>query len=737
LTNEGVVLPADGLLLSGYSVQCDESAMTGEPHALDKDSLHDPFLISGTNVVNGVGEMLVINTGVNSLNGRSMMALKVEPEDTPLQQKLDLLANAIAKMAFYLVISMTILLAGLYFIFNAESKEAVVIFSDLILLLILAVTIVVVAVPEGLPLAVTLSLAQATVKMLKDNNLVRNLSACETMGNATTICSDKTGTLTLNQMTVVESYLMEQNFEKDKYAEFKGLFQSSSLQKVLSLVARSINVNSTAGEVKNKNGDVVIEGSKTEIALLNFFISLDRPYQTDRQTTEMLQVEPFSSEKKRMSCVISIPQDEELNKTLGLDGSTTKYVFVKGAAEIVLRSCTKLINKNGKIVQISAEKRQELQGIVSKYARGALRTICGALVPLGHDATGIDNEGHVIDGSDLVLAGLFGIMDPLRPEVVEAVKKCISAGVVVRMCTGDSTDTATAIAKGCNIIISDDDIIIEGPKFRTLSEAELDQVLPKLRVLARSSPLDKQILVRNLKRLGETVAVTGDGTNDAPALATADVGFAMGIAGTEVAKEAADIILMDDNFASLVKAVVWGRCVFDAIRKFLQFQLTVNVSAVVITVVTALYTTVTDRRKPEAVLTAIQLLWVNLIMDTLAALAFATDAPSDALLNRLPSKRTDPIISPSMFNMIVGQALYQIFVCLLFYFGGPSWFTNDNRGLDYVPPGGYETATYVFNIFIFCQVFNEINCRVIGKEKNVFVGYYSINVDFWRIQSLF
>ncbi|KAJ3346499.1 Calcium-transporting ATPase 10, plasma membrane-type [Kappamyces sp. JEL0680] len=718
----GVVLPADGVLVSGHDISCDESSMTGEPFAIEKDAAKDPFLLSGTNVVNGVGNMIVIGTGTNSLNGRSMAALQVEQEDTPLQQKLNLLADAIAKFAFYLAAFMIVVLAAFYFAFPPPGgrSNAVDIVEDLLLLVILAVTVVVVAVPEGLPLAVTLSLAQATMQMLKDNNLVRNLSACETMGNATTICSDKTGTLTLNKMSVVESMLVGRKLDRTKQNEMLA-DMDGRLQKVMALVARSVNVNSTAEEVETKDG-VVLNGSKTEIALLGFLAGVGFPYQQDRASTTVPNIKPFSSERKRASCIVEIDADPELDAALGVQartGDKAQFLCVKGAAEIVLRCCNKTLDDSGRIQELSVSKRQELEGMISDYADEALRTICCAILPLDESCTGLDDEGNIIDDSNLVFCGIFGIMDPLRPEVAAAVAKCQKAGVVVRMVTGDSTATARAIARGCGILAADG-VVMEGPAFRKLSEQELNAVLPKLQVLARSSPLDKQILVRNLKRLGETVAVTGDGTNDAPALAQSD-----GIAGTEVAKEASDIILLDDNFASLVKAVVWGRCVFDAIRKFLQFQLTVNVSAVAVTVVTALYTTVTGERKPVGALTAIQLLWVNLIMDTLAALAFATDKPSDALLNRKPSRRTDPIISPAMFNQIVGQAIYQIVVCLVTYFAGPYWFKNSTEGLTKIPPGGFDTATIVFNTFIFCQLFNEINCRSITKNQNVFEGFFA------------
>jgi Ca2+-transporting ATPase len=509
----GVVVPADCVLISGFNVSCDESAMTGEPHAIEKEPHEDAFLLSGTNVVNGIGKAVVICTGVNSLNGRSLLALEVEPEETPLQQKLNQLADLIAKIAFVLACSMIVILAITYFSVNPGVSDGVKISSDLLTLLILAVTVVVVAVPEGLPLAVTLSLAHATLQMLKDNNLVRHLSACETMGNATTICSDKTGTLTLNKMTVVESILMETKFEKDKEAEFSQNIQniSSVHKKIASLVANSLNVNSTANETRNKDGDMVLTGSKTEIALLEFWRKMGFPFQKDRESTEIVNVIPFSSERKRMTCVVKYPLDNETAAAMDLPQSSLpdrEFIYVKGASEIVLRCCNRVLSKSGKILPMTPELHQWYEKLIASYADEALRTICCAIKPVAPGQSGVESDGTIVDDKDLVLVMLFGILDPLRPEVPAAVARCQRAGVVVRMVTGDSEPTARAIARGCGILTADG-IVMEGPKFRKLSEKELDEVLPKLQVLARSSPLDKQILVNNLKRLGQTVAVTG------------------------------------------------------------------------------------------------------------------------------------------------------------------------------------------------------------------------------------
>ncbi|KAH6562201.1 hypothetical protein BASA62_009342 [Batrachochytrium salamandrivorans] len=752
----GDIIVADGVLAEGFNVQTDESTLTGEPNSVPKDLSRDPFLLSGTKVVNGLGRMLVVATGINSLNGRSLLALEVEPEATPLQEKLGRIADMIAKFGVIAAFSMVVILLIAYFIASPISgKESFQISQDVVALFILAITIVVVAVPEGLPLAVTISLAHATLCMLKDNNLVRHLAACETMGNATTICSDKTGTLTMNKMTVVEGVLIDAAFKHEDIPESLQKTLQTNLSadksaKLVSFVCMTLNVNSTASESLNKEGVLSFTGSKTEVALLEYTRLLGVEYKTSRETVRMMAIEPFSSERKRMSCVVRAPLDMELELFLGLDsdeqshpGATTRdWVCVKGASEIILGLCDRYVDSKGRVQPLSDQTREMFSGLISTYASNALRTIGAAVRPIDDmldkgeksDSSSQDEEQQCIpDDSRLIFVGLFGIQDPLRPEVPAAVASCQAAGIVVRMVTGDNIQTARAIARACGILTADG-VSMEGPEFRTLGQAEMDKILPNLQVLARSSPLDKQILVNNLRRLGETVAVTGDGTNDAPALASADVGFSMGIAGTDVAKEASDIILMDDNFASLVKAVIWGRCVYDAIRKFLQFQLTVNVSAVSLALITSFVTTISGLKTMVSVLSAVQLLWINLIMDTFAALALATDPPSPDLLDRKPSSRSESIISGDMFMMIVGQAIYQIIVCLTLFFCGPRWWgTNGSTAseIEAIKESGVDitTATIIFNTYVFCQVFNEVNCRSITrKNKNVFKGFFANNM---------
>ncbi|KAI8818278.1 uncharacterized protein EV422DRAFT_176948 [Fimicolochytrium jonesii] len=734
----GDVLPADGVLLQGFNVETDESSLTGEPVNIRKDMVKDPFLLSGTKAVSGMGKFLVIATGVNSFNGRTMLALEVEAEETPLQSKLSKLADEIAKFGVGAAGVMIVILLITYFAITKGQRPGDEIAQSLINIFITAITLVVVAVPEGLPLAVTLALAHATIKMLADKNLVRHLSACETMGNATTICSDKTGTLTLNRMTVTSCLIGDHEFHKeDLPGKLKDMYNER--KELLQFMTLGVNINSTASEGKNKDGETVFNGSKTEIALLNLTKGLGFPYQPDRDNTKVVDLQPFSSERKRMSAVIELAHNAEFEAKTGITHgpSVTNgkryWVHVKGASEIVLRICDSYVDEHGTTQPLTDKVRQRYEQLIDSYAKQALRTICAAFKPTAHSGETTERkEGEGMDDEEgLTLYAIFGIQDPVRPEVPGAVKQCMDAGIRVRMVTGDNIATAKAIATECKIY-TEGGIVMEGPAFRKLSEEQMDEMLPRLQVLARSSPLDKQILVRALKRLGETVAVTGDGTNDAPALKGSDVGFSMGITGTEVAKEASDIVILDDNFASIVKAVLWGRSVFDSVRKFLQFQLTVNVSAVLITIVTAIDTTAskeTGKHIPESALTAVQLLWVNLIMDTLAALALATDPPTPDLLQRKPSRRNERLVNFPMARMIIGQAIYQIVVCLVIYWMAPIWWPVDpsipKTDEDYynMDTGkSHSQSTMVFNVFVFCQVFNEINARSITRDLNIFKG---------------
>ncbi|KAG7412212.1 hypothetical protein DER46DRAFT_500329 [Fusarium sp. MPI-SDFR-AT-0072] len=707
----GDLIPADGIFIDGHNVKCDESTVTGESDALKKtpgakcfidDPMRtkepDPFIISGSRVLEGMGTFVVTSVGVNSSFGKIMMSVRTDIESTPLQKKLEGLAVAIAKlgggasllMFFILLFRFCASLPG----DDRPAEEKASTFVDL---LVVAIAIIAVAVPEGLPLAVTLALAFATTRLLKENNLVRVLRACETMGNATCICSDKTGTLTTNKMTVTAGRFGSSSFTSDIPTWASNL--SPDTRK---LITQSVAVNSTAFEGTNE-GDAAFIGSKTETALLQ--LAKDhlgmQSLSEARANEQIVLIEPFNSVKKYMLAVIKVQAGYR--------------VLIKGASEIMVSFCSTEVNPSTGAVE--PLDRKAADDAIMAFARKSLRTI-GLVYKDFEEMPDLENLG------DLTLLGIVGIQDPVREGVPQAVQNARRAGVVTRMVTGDNLVTARAIATECGIFT--DGIVMEGPDFRKLSEEELDKIIPRLQVLARSSPDDKRILVTRLKVLGETVAVTGDGTNDAPALKAADIGFSMGISGTEVAKEASEIILMDDNFASIITALKWGRAVNDAVQKFLQFQITVNITAVLLSFVTSMYDD-----KMEPILKAVQLLWINLIMDTMAALALATDPPTDSILDRPPQPKSAPLITMNMWKMIIGQSIFQVVVVLVLYFAGDSILGYNTS----IAAEKLQLDTIIFNMFVWMQIFNELNCRRLDNKFNVFVGIHR-NLFFILINAI-
>jgi len=598
----GDLIPADGIFISGHNVVCDESSATGESDQMKKmsgdevmahietgASLYklDPFIISGSKVLEGVGTYVVTAVGVHSSYGKLMMSFTSENEPTPLQAKLNTLASQISKIGCVIALLLFIVLVIRFLVHlpnntGTPSQKG----QEFLQILIVSITIIVIAVPEGLPLAVILALAFAVTRMLKDNNLVRVLRACEAMGNITTVCTDKTGTLTLNKMTVVAGTLSNDvSFAEPEEIVYQneeqvnpGAAASDALDVPMStlasrlsteikeLLVQSIAINSTAFESR-EDGKQTFIGSKTETALLSFsstFLGM-RPVSEERANAEIVQMIPFDSRRKCMAAVIRI--------------SDFHYrLLVKGAPEILLRQCTHIVTDvAGPLKATELSDFNSITRTIDTYATKSLRTIAMAYRDFSYwppyEAKTMPNDPKeaVFEDvfQDMVFLGVVGIRDPVRLGVKEAVAQCQHAGVCVRMVTGDSVKTAVAVAQECGIY-TPGGRVIEGPEFRKLSRMQMDEIIPDLQVLARSSPEDKRILVKRLKALGETVAVTGDGTNDGPALKTADVGFSMGIAGTEVAKEASSIVLMDDNFASIVKALEWGRTINDAVKKFLQ-----------------------------------------------------------------------------------------------------------------------------------------------------------------------
>ncbi|XP_062365696.1 plasma membrane calcium-transporting ATPase 4 isoform X4 [Cinclus cinclus] len=781
----GDLLPADGILIQGNDLKIDESSLTGESDQVKKSMDKDPMLLSGTHVMEGSGRMVVTAVGINSQTGiiftllgagegdeekkvkkgenalskksgapenrnkaktQDGVALEIQPlksqegveneekekkkvkvpkkEKSVLQGKLTRLAVQIGK-AGLIMSAITVIILVLYFVidtFGVQKRpwlaECTPIYIQyFVKFFIIGVTVLVVAVPEGLPLAVTISLAYSVKKMMKDNNLVRHLDACETMGNATAICSDKTGTLTMNRMTVVQAFVGDTHYRQIPDPE-------AILPKVLDLIVHGVAINSAYTSKilpPEKEGGLPRQvGNKTECALLGFVLDLKQDYQAVRNEVpeeKLYKVYTFNSVRKSMSTVLR-------------SGGGFR-MYSKGASEIILRKCTKILDKNGEPRVFKVKDRDEMvKKVIEPMACHGLRTICLAFRDFPADAEpDWDSENEIL--SDLTCIAVVGIEDPVRPEVPDAILKCQRAGITVRMVTGDNINTARAIATKCGILLPGEDFLcLEGKEFNRLirnekgevEQEQLDKIWPKLRVLARSSPTDKHTLVKGIidSTVGDqrqVVAVTGDGTNDGPALKKADVGFAMGIAGTDVAKEASDIILTDDNFTSIVKAVMWGRNVYDSISKFLQFQLTVNVVAVIVAFTGACIT-------QDSPLKAVQMLWVNLIMDTFASLALATEPPSESLLLRKPYGRNKPLISRTMMKNILGHAVYQLTIIFTLLFAGEKFFDIDSGRNAPLHSPPTEHYTIVFNTFVMMQLFNEINARKIHGERNVFEAIY-------------
>jgi len=809
----GQLLPTDGLLLQGSDMKLDESSLTGEPKLIYKTGPTDPFLLAGTKVMEGNGRMIAVSVGEFTMAGQIKKKVyggdvdtdkkdEVDGDDevenaSALFAKLDDMAWQIGKGGI-IIAALSVLILFLKLVYhNAtndgwHSEDA----GEVLEFIITGITILVVAIPEGLPLAVTLSLAFSLRKMQAENNLVKHLEATETMGNCTTICTDKTGTLTTNLMTARRAYIGDESF---KFTDTKTIGQvvasSGFNTDYIKLLGQAISLDTTANLEPKKtaeaqaavqsgtsmqelgaNGHLQGEGNPTESALLvlanDFGVwyddvrknpefsdgSTDKPYGTKQYS--------FSSSRKMMSWLVPL-------------GGGKFRIFSKGAPDILLKRCVSKLNNAAQAVSFgSGEMAVVERDALTAFAKDGMRTLCIAyrdfdseqdwekvLPPTEEDSkTGAKAPADVYEAeTKLTLLSIVGIEDPIRAEVPGAVEKCYSAGVDVRMVTGDNLQTAISIATKAGILRKEHftdyenavlkaDFAMEGATFRSrvqppdksggLDMEEFNKIWPKLRVLARSSPTDKEILVKGLKDSelykdeatcaallaefgieiypdGQVVAVTGDGTNDAPALVKADVGFSMGITGTSIAKDACDIILRDDNFASIVTALKWGRNVYDSIQKFLQFQLTVNVAAVSIAFIGAVHLS-------ESPLSAVQLLWVNLIMDALASLALATEPPTEDLLLRKPYGRHAPLITKRMYAFIFGHSAYQMTVILwLLYYGDIAFDIESGRGKFHGENEVFtQHYTMIFNSFVLMQLFNEFNARKLYGERNVFEGIF-------------
>jgi Ca2+-transporting ATPase len=812
----GDEIPADGRLVKAKDLYVDQSLMTGESEPVKKavrpadDTSDGPdkpgCLYRGTQIVDGMGEMIVTEVGDATYLGQIARKLSAEDEEeeeaaegasddeskrvkrkltiskelTPLQEKLTALAELISKVGYIaaILIFAALILRG---IINGTihvphtGHDAFAVFKELLDAFVLMVIIIVVAVPEGLPMSVTVSLALAMRKMTRANSLVRQLVACETIGSATVICSDKTGTLTQNRMQVVRINLPGRSYDRSA-ANWPKLHSQDWIADGRPEAVLVVNaaLNSTAN-LETKEGKVVVVGNSTEGSLLQWLRENGIPYETMRADYPPVYQMHFSSERKRMTTVIEKPDGRLL-------------VLVKGAPEVLLEQAKQILGPEGTSQPLTQEARQVVLGELRDAASRAMRTLgfAWAELPAGTPAT--EDALHAMHDrleDNLVFAGFVAIQDPLREDVKDAVAKCRSAGIGVKMITGDNVETARAIAYEIGLvdrrdapINTPDAVILTSDRFGQLSDEELKALLPRLAVVARARPLDKFRLVKLLQELGEVVAVTGDGTNDAPALKKADVGLAMGIAGTEVAKEASKIVLLDDSFSTIVKAVQWGRSLYENIQRFIQFQLTINVSALTIAFLGPLVFGV------KAPFTVLQLLWINVIMDTFAAIALCSEPPRAGVMDLPPKQRDENIVSPAMrWNIGVTATFFVVVMLgLLVLMKGtptkPGLFAHEGTGLWSFESAGsrvevpaknlehfkgdewkivaqegdpdsikeldgqqgevaftvFQVALF-FSIYVFFQVWNQINCRSLTPETSGFHHLFG-NVAFLTIAGI-
>ena len=703
MLNAGDEIPADGILLSAVSVQVNESSLTGEPMAtkttveadFDKDATYPSnAVMNGSTMLGGYGVMQVTQVGDATEYGKVYTGSQIENNtQTPLDKQLNTLASFITK-ASYVIAAIIFVARTVIYLTDHPVLDWLSFGSYLLSTAMIAVTVIVVAVPEGLPMSVTLSLAMSMKRMLANNNLVRKMHACETMGAATVICTDKTGTLTQNQMRVSEA-----------------AFDYASDSNIKAIIAEGIAANSTAHLDEGANG-VKVLGNPTEGALLLWLADQGVDYAELRNRAHVVEQLTFSTERKYMATVVDSPL---LNR---------RVIYVKGAPEYVMNFCSQMVTAQGLVPMESS--RPGVEAKLLQYQNQAMRTLGFAYALVGPDEPYF-MAGHLSPHIHLTFLGVTAIADPVRKEVPEAVAECLNAGIKVKIVTGDTPATAREIARQISLWKPEDGDrnIITGTEFANLSDKELLERIPDLKVIARARPMDKERLVKLLQSQDEVVAVTGDGTNDAPALNAAQVGLSMGD-GTSVAKEASDITIIDNSFGSITKAVLWGRSLYRNIQKFILFQMTINVAACLIVLIGAFLGT-------ESPLTVTQMLWVNLIMDTFAALALASLPPDERVMRDKPRHLNDNIVTRAMGKGIIGTGI--AFVLLLFgllqyfkhvdvtsiaqfdlrlFFANFFNFTPVHEGLT-----RYE-LTLFFSIFVFLQFWNMFNAKAFGNVQSAF-----------------
>ena len=768
----GDIINVDGFVFGDAKAGMDESPVTGESDVMWKVNDFEqkgqkytcPFVFSGSQVVDGYGNMIVAAVGdktfegankqlINSTGGKSDDDDDEDANLTPLKKQLNELSNLIGDLGYLMAILIGCVLFLKETIINLVNGISIFTSHELDVIVnafIIAVTVIVVAIPEGLPMAVTIALAYSVDKMKREHNLVKHLDKSEAMGNVNNVCTDKTGTLTLGVMRVCAFYIEGQDIKLSN--------NKINDQDLRDLIWRCIYKNITCVETVDDKGNKVLNGDMTEKALYTYLNEGQYPLEGNRKG---LYVLPFKSDYKYMMNIYKENDDYIL--------------YAKGAPERVGEFFTKFRVAGGREEDYE-EHKQELFDKQAEYAEDSMRTLIFGYKKVTEEEIQKAKDAHPDDdlgffqelAKGLCFAFMVGIRDNNREDVPQAIEKCHHAGITVRMVTGDNINTAIAISKDVGIIEpsqaaeckrlaayyreqvqknedakngirnGENPIALEGEIFRVIcggitkkqgengdleiflnNREAFKHTVKELKVIARASPEDKFILVFGLKELGNIVAVTGDGTNDAPALRQAHVGFAMGIRGTDIAKDAADVVLLDDSFSSIVTACKYGRNVYDCIRKFVQFQLTTNIVAVFMTFLGGIIL-------KDSPLNAIQMLWVNLIMDSFASLALATEDPNDSLLDRKPYSRDASILTPMMKLNIVSQAIFQITTLTIIIFYGDYIFgVPSDRNLEHFMwnnVNGYH-FTIFFNIFVFMQVFNSINARKLQKDEyNVFTG---------------
>lgn len=699
IVNTGEEIPADGELMESTLLNVDESTLTGEPMCA-KTTVASEFdsqatfpsnhVMKGTKVMEGHGVMRVIAIGDHTEQGKVFEAVQIDNSvKTPLDEQLDGLGRLVAKLSYCVGAGIIIGRILMYFLSSSYVQFHLLPFiAYLLQTLMIAVTLVVVSVPEGLPMAVTLSLAYSMRRMLKTNNLVRKMHACETMGATTVICTDKTGTLTQNQMRVDSLQLY-------------GLDEKSSA------VAESMALNSTAQLDFTDPDCPSVLGNPTEGALLLWLYEHGTDYRELRENSTIVDQLPFNTERKYMATVV----DSAL-----MPGR--RILYVKGAPEIVFAMCRTMGE---------GATRERIENQLLDYQNHAMRTLGFAFQMLDKGDVAISN-GRVT-ATRLHFIGITAIADPVRSDVPDAIKECLDAGINIKIVTGDTPATAREIGRqiGLWTTADSDRNIMTGPEFAALNDEQLLQRVHELKIIARARPMDKKRLVETLQRLNQVVAVTGDGTNDAPALRAAQVGLSMGD-GTSVAKEASDITIIDNSFSSIGKAVMWGRSLYQNIQRFLLFQLTVNVTACLIVLIGAFMGT-------ESPLTVTQMLWINLIMDTFAAMALASLPPSESVMHDRPRDRHAFILTRPMYGEIVGVGA--LFFVLLFFFllvfkHADISSLSDMLSLNYLQLfAGFGTLTFwteghltayeltlLFTIFVMTHFFYLFNARAFETGRS-------------------